>query len=377
LAEAAVHEGVVPGLVFGVARNSETKFFVACGLRQSAPLLLGMGRDTVFDTASLTKALVTSLLVMQSVGAGRLQLTDRVADWLPAFASPASDEPAALSRARESVRVFHLLCHASGLPAHRPFYEKVLAPLPYTAHPPPAAARERIVEMALREPLVFEPGSRSLYCDLGFILLGALLEKLQGARLDVLAEQRLFAPLGLRSTGFRALDRPWLPGAVAPEAGFAATEQCPVRGRLMAGEVHDQNAWAMTGVAGHAGLFAPCGELFTLAHALLAAYRGDASPGLVDRDVLRSFWQPAGIPGSTWRLGWDGPAPAGSQAGRRLDRKAVGHLGFTGTSLWIDPAREIVMILLTNRLHPQLRDPERFRVLRPALHDAALEALEE
>jgi len=372
LAEAAVRDGIVPGLTFGVSQSFQARFWAACGLRQSAPLLLGMGRDTVFDTASLTKALITSVLVMQLVDEGRLALETRLSDLLPAFAQPAEGEGPALSRARESVKVFHLLCHSSGLPAHRPYYGSLLAPLPYTAHQPPPHARQAIVEMALREPLVYEPGSRSLYCDLGFILLGAIVERVAGARLDELATARIFAPLGLREAGYRPLDQTAAP---APEAGFAATEQCPVRGRLMVGEVHDQNAWAMNGVAGHAGLFASVPSLLTLAHALLAAHRGQSGVELVARDALRLFWRPAGIRGSTWRLGWDGPAFGPSQAGSRLDREAVGHLGFTGTSLWIDPARELVFVLLTNRIHPQIVDPERFRAFRPALHDAAWEAL--
>jgi CubicO group peptidase (beta-lactamase class C family) len=128
-------------------------------------------------------------------------------------------------------------------------------------------------------------------------------------------------------------------------------------------------------VAGHAGLFSNAMDLSTIAGALVAAWRGESGPGLIEREVIREFWAPAGVPGSTWRLGWDGPKPQGSQAGARLSRDAVGHLGFTGCSLWIDPERETWVVLLSNRVHPAPPDPDRLRVFRPALHDAALEAL--
>jgi len=144
---------------------------------------------------------------------------------------------------------------------------------------------------------------------------------------------------------------------------------------VVAGQVHDMNAFAMDGVAGHAGLFSTAADLAAIAQALVAAWRGDAGPALVDRDVVREFWRPAGPPDSTWRLGWDGPADVNSQAGTRLSRGAVGHLGFTGCSLWIDPARALIIVLLSNRVHPAVRDDPRFRAFRPAFHDAVLEAL--
>jgi len=233
----------------------------------------------------------------------------------------------------------------------------------------PADGRERVLALAAAEPLAYPPGTRSLYSDLGFMLLGDLVERGLGARLDALAERLLFAPLGLRATGFA--------GSTA-FSGLAPTERCPVRGRLLCGEVHDLNAYAMGGVAGHAGLFANAADLLALSSALCAAWR-DAGPAggapLVPAKVLRLFWQPAGIPGSTWRLGWDGPAASGSLAGDRLSRQAVGHLGFTGCSLWIDPETETCIVVLTNFVHPTVRKDPRFRALRPALNDAALDAI--
>jgi CubicO group peptidase (beta-lactamase class C family) len=159
----------------------------------------------------------------------------------------------------------------------------------------------------------------------------------------------------------------------------AATERAPARGgaggRILVGEVHDPNAFAMGGVAGHAGLFSNLDELDALAEALVLDWQGHGSERLVPRDLLREFWTPAGVPHSTWRLGWDGPAPTGpSQAGQLLSRGAVGHLGFTGCSLWIDPERARWIVVLANRIHPSVPTDGRFRAFRPRLHDAIVEA---
>jgi len=297
---------------------------------------------------------VTSVLAMQDVAEGRLRLDDPVGAYVPEF-----DD----AEGKADVTIRQLLSHSAGLPAHRPFYLAV---------GPGPERRSRIMQAAAREPLAGAPGARSLYTDLGFILLGWVLERVGGARLDVLAQRRIFAPLGLRSSLFAVVGD--APGPRPQDLGpVAATENCPYRGRVVIGEVHDLNAFAMDGVAGHAGLFSTAEEVAAIAAALVAAWQG--SGALVERDVVRAVWQPAGVSGSTWRLGWDGPADAKSQAGALLSRAAVGHLGFTGCSLWIDPARALCIVLLSNRVHPTVRDDPRFRAFRPAVHDAIVEAL--
>jgi serine-type D-Ala-D-Ala carboxypeptidase len=354
---AAVDDGTVPGLVALVATGGQTVFHEAFGARQLIPRKLPTFVDTVYDVASLTKAVVTSLLAMEEVGAGRLELDATVASLLPEFAGPGRDE----------VTVRQLLCHASGLPAHRPFWR-------LTAQA--SAERWAISRLAAREPLEYAPGTRALYSDLGFILLGWLLERMTGARLDVLMQDRIAARLGLTATTFVNLADPEAPARLLGDQSVAATELCPERRRLVLGEVDDLNAAAMGGIAGHAGLFSTAAELGRIAGALTAAWRGEGGGGsIVERDVVRTFWSPSGIPGSTWRLGWDGPAASGSQAGARLPREVVGHLGFTGCSLWIDPAREVWIVLLSNRVHPAPPTDDRFRQFRPALHDAVAEAL--
>jgi CubicO group peptidase (beta-lactamase class C family) len=297
------------------------------------------------------------VLAMGEVGAGRLALDARVASLLPEFAGPGRDE----------VTVRQLLCHASGLPAHRPFWRRAAET---------SAERWAITRLAAREPLEYAPGTRAVYSDLGFILLGWLLERTTGARLDVLTQKRIAEPLALTATTFVNLADPEAPARLLGDRSVAATQLCPERHRVVLGEVDDLNAAAMGGIAGHAGLFSTAADLGAIAAALTAAWRGaGGSRAVVEGEVVRMFWSPSGIPGSTWRLGWDGPAAAGSQAGARLSRDAVGHLGFTGCSLWIDPARESWIVLLSNRVHPSPPTDDRFRLFRPALHDAVAEAL--
>lgn len=355
----AVGDGTAPGLVLLAAASGEPVFHRAFGNRQLVPHELPTFTDTLYDVASLTKAIVTSVLAMQETGGARLALDARLADLLPEFAGP--------ERGRARVTIRDLLCHASGLPAYRPLWRRAAEA---------SSERWAVSRLAAREPLEYPPGTRAVYSDLGFILLGWLLERTTGERLDVLTEARIARPLGLTATRFIGLAEVDARARLLGDHTIAATQLCPERGRVLIGEVDDLNAAAMGGIAGHAGLFSTAAEISAIAANLCRAFRGEGGPGtLVERDVVRLYWSPSGVPGSTWRLGWDGPAAAGSQAGSRLAREAVGHLAFTGCSLWIDPGRETWIVLLSNRVHPHVPTDERFRRFRPALHDAVLEAL--
>jgi CubicO group peptidase (beta-lactamase class C family) len=358
LCNGAADDGTVPGLVLLVSTGGNVVFHEAFGARQLVPRNLPVFRDTLFDVASITKAVVTSVIAMREVGAGRVALELPVVDLLPEFEG--AD--------RAGVTVRQLLSHSSGLPAHRPFWRQAAAA---------ASERRAISLLAAREPLEYAPGARAVYSDLGFITLGWLLERGTGERLDVLAERQIAAPLGLEATTFMSLSEPEQRARVLGERSIAATQLCPERHRVLIGEVDDLNALAMGGIAGHAGLFSTAEELSRIAAALCRAWRGDDAGGgaLVERDVVRTFWSPSGVPGSTWRLGWDGPAETGSQAGTRFSRAGVGHLGFTGCSLWIDPARETWIVLLANRVHPTVPKDGRFKHFRPMLHDAIADAL--
>jgi CubicO group peptidase (beta-lactamase class C family) len=358
LCESAVADRAVPGMVLLCAAGGRTLFHEAFGYRQITPRRLRAAPDTVYDVASLTKAAITSVLTMQLVDRGTFSLDEPVAVRVPDFQGPG----------KEKVTIRHLLAHASGLPAHRRFWSSTSAA---------ASERWAISLMAAHEPLEYPTASKSVYSDLGFIVLGWLLERAAGLRLDVQAARGIFQPLGLASTTFVNLADSEARARLLSNRSVAATQLCPERRRVVLGEVDDLNAYAMGGIAGHAGLFSDASDLGLLAGALCAAWKSPTGSNIVSRETIRSFWSAAGVPGSAWRLGWDGPAAVGSQAGSRLSRAAVGHLGFTGCSLWIDPERELWIVMLSNRVHPEgppASDP-RFRELRPRLHDAVLEAI--
>ena len=373
ISEDAVAGRTVSGLTILIGEEGQSHLVVA-GHRQVEPETLPVTADTLWDLASLTKPLVSSLLCMLAMERGAIADLD-----VPLGAEP-DGEPSTIAR---EINLRAALSHSAGFPAHRPFYARALGPHGQGAGT--ESARVAVVQAARRVPLEYRPGSRSLYSDVDFILLGDWLERSLGGRLDVLAND-VFASLGISSLGYRPIAESGsgIAGPVSDDAAsdgrpIAATERCSVRGRVVVGEVHDLNAFAMGGVAGHAGLFGDAQGVGTLAHALCAAYRGSAlRPGarpLVDREVLRRFWSPAGVPHSTWRLGWDGPAPSASLAGDVISRAAVGHLAFTGCSLWIDPERATFVLVLSNRIHPEVRPPAPFNTLRRALNDAALTAI--
>jgi serine-type D-Ala-D-Ala carboxypeptidase len=368
ISEDAVAARTVSGLTILIGREGRSHLLVF-GHRQVEPAPLPATRDTVWDLASLTKPLVTSVLCMGALGPAAVSLDE------PLGAVPDGEDPAVTGE----ITVKSALSHSGGFAAHHRFYAEILGPAGEGAGS--EASRAAVVQAARRAPLAYRPGARSLYSDLGFILLGDWLERRLGRRLDQAASE-VFSSLGITALGYRPigdLGSGIAGGTAADGRPIAATERCPVRGRVVIGEVHDLNAYAMGGVAGHAGLFGDAESVATVAHALCAAYRGSAlmagARPLVERDVLRRFWTPAGVPGSTWRLGWDGPAPSGSLAGDLITRAAVGHLAFTGCSLWIDPEREVFVLVLSNRVHPTVREEGPFRQLRRALNDAALEAI--
>lgn len=283
------------------------------------------GSETLFDVASLTKALSTALLAMIAIDEGKLALDDRP---------------------RPDVTVEQLLTHASGLPAWKRLGD----------------SRDEVLRTVLAEPLESPPGAVARYSDLGFILLGAAVERALGEPLDVAFVRRIAQPLGI-GAAFGPRD----PASCAPTEGE------------LRGVVHDENARAMGGVAGHAGLFATARDVSRIAHALVAAWhdaRSTSTPRIVPAPRVRQMWTPSTVPGSTWCLGWDRPSPRGSSAGERWPKDGVGHLGFTGCSLWIDPARARWVVLLSNRVYPT-RANEAIKGLRPALHDAIVAALDD
>jgi CubicO group peptidase (beta-lactamase class C family) len=345
--ELAVQDGVFPGAVLLVQDGAAIRRCDVVGAATLAPSPEPMTRGTLFDLASLTKPIATATAVLRLVQRGRLALDQPVAAWLPAFTGDGKDR----------VTVFHLLNHSSGLPAWKPVY-KMIAP------EEAGRANARLYERILAEPLVYATGSQSVYSDLGFILLGLIVERADGRRFDRFCLEEVFTPLAMDATGFRPLDRPEL-----VSRSIAATEQCAWRGRLLRGEVHDENCFALGGVSGHAGLFAPVDDLARFVASLMVADRGGGegpfagvSPALLDQFLSRQS-----TPGSSWGLGWDTPSEP-SSSGRWFSPRSCGHLGYTGTSVWIDRDRGWSVLLLTNRVHPTSRNTK-ISAFRPRIHD--------
>jgi CubicO group peptidase (beta-lactamase class C family) len=356
-----VRSGVVPGGALLAADAGQVALRIGFGRTQIEPASVGEPTtpDHVFDVASLTKPTATVATLMGLVAAGVVDLDAPVHSWLPELCAPGT----------HAIVVRHLLSHSSGLPAHLKYYERLLAGERLGA----ATAREALLRMVGQTPLERPPGAASLYSDLGFILLGFVLERATGERLDALARRLVFAPIGMPRTRF--VDLLAEPLEPAP-AHVVPTEACAYRG-LLVGAVHDQNAHAAGGVCGHAGLFSCVDDLSAFAHVMARAANGEAVAGF-DPDVVRAFFAPTGVPDSTWRLGWDtpDPTPGFSNAGDRWPRDGVGHLGFTGCSLWIDPPRRRWVVLLTNRIHPVVQDKAIMRQFRHRVMDAVVAQLD-
>ncbi len=343
--EAAVASRAFPGAVVVVGRRDSVLFQRAFGTTTYG----GEGRgergegvtvSTVYDIASLTKVVGLTTIVMRLVEAGRLELDAPVRRYLPRL-----DE-----RHDASFTVRRLLTHNSGLPAWKPLYQT-------------ARSRAEVFALAAAEPLEYPAGTRMIYSDLGVILLTELVETLTGERLDRTLGRDLFAPLGMRDTRYRP-PRSW-------RARIAPTERDTTwRRRLIHGEVHDENAFAMDGVSGHAGLFSTATDLARFAQMMLRQGRGERGEGrgseplqLVREETIAEFTRVQEPALSHRALGWEAPNGQNS-AGTRLSARAFGHTGFTGVSLWVDPQQDLFIILLTNRVHPTRENTQIFEVRR-------------
>lgn len=357
-----IEAGDFPSAVYLVAERGQVRFSYALGDAVREPIRHAAKLETVYDLASLTKPLVTGALLALLVERGRVGLDSPVADYLPQFGE--GD--------KRGVTVRHLLTHTSGLPAWRPLYMKADEP-------------SRVLDVIASRPLEQTPGARVVYSDLGFITLGLLAQAVAGSKLDELARREIFQPLGLARTFFNP-EQSLRTEVAACESGGNAYERamCEAsadadearaarwREQTIWGEVHDGNAYFLGGAAGHAGLFSNARETFRLASQFLprtsslfkpetcGLFRTNMTEGL---NEARSFaWQLAATPEST--------------AGPSLPPEAFGHLGFTGTSCWIDPTAERVFILLTNRTHARPLPFVNINGVRRSFHTLAVEALE-
>ncbi len=342
--DSAVAAGAAPGIVVAVSwpghRYTYGTGHLGDGLRRRP------NHETVYDLASLTKVVGLTTALMWAVEEGRIELDAPLSRYVPAFQPPQPD----------SVTIRLLLAHASGLPPWRPLYLL-------------AYSRPAVFAVADSTPLDTIPGARFAYSDIGAILLTQAVETAYGERIDSLLTRRLFRPLGMTSTAYNP------PGIWM--ARVAPTEYDSLRGRIIRGQVHDENAWRMDGVSGHAGIFSTGDDLLTFGEWWIARYRGgDTKAGqpTVSDSILRSFAVPQELPaGSPRTLGWEVPTEENTGSGF-LSAGSVGHTGFTGTSIWMDPARGVVIVVLANRVHPT-RANTRFAGVRRGVGDRVLTAL--
>jgi len=318
-----------PGAVVLVGRHGKVVYRKAYGNRAVVPAPEPMTADTVFDLASLTKVVATATSVLTLVEDGKVRLQDRVARHIPEFASGGG--------ARDQVTVEELLTHRAGLVPDDPMAL-------YTG------SREEIFERKYRQPLANPPGARFVYSDVGFEVLGELVRRVSGLPLDEYAKKRVFQPLGMKDTGFLPLS-PSSPSKKSPLSSLLLSRIAPtekINGEIRRGAVHDPRAYALGGVAGHAGLFSTADDLARFCTAMLKGGGGVLSPAGVASTMRPRFYGDGVLRG----LGWDVGSSYSTNRGDLFPLGSVGHTGWTGTSMWLDPATDTFVILLTNRNHP-------------------------
>jgi CubicO group peptidase (beta-lactamase class C family) len=360
LLQNAIDAHAFPACSLAVTLRGELIAHQALGRFTYEPASPRVATNSIFDLASVTKAVATTTMAMILYERGLLDLEAPVTAIVPEFAG---DDPR-----RRDVTLRMLLVHASGLPA----YEKLFLR---------AKTRDALLTAAFTTNLTADPGTRAEYSDIGFIILGVALERLADEPLDTFCQREIFGPLGMSHTTFNP-PKAWKDKIIptVDECGAGAPAREPLipsakpasgtfRGRIVQGEVQDENASVLGGVAAHAGLFAPCEDVAIFAHALLSAGHPILRP-----DTIELFTRRESSPKGTSRaLGWDTPSSP-SQSGKYFGPRSYGHLGYTGTSLWIDPERQLSITLLTNRTWPDCQN-QAIKHVRPAFHDAVIEAL--
>ena len=307
LLKKGVTDGVFPGAVFLVARADEILFFESVG---QANLLTGtpVAKETVFDLASLTKPLATTLVMMYLVQIGQVTLTTRIAEILSPFDTPDKNQ----------ITIEHLLCHTSGYPAYQPYFKELM-------HIPGDERLDRLKTLLVNEFLLAKPGVRMCYSDLGFMILAWIIETLCNKTLPAVVREKIYQPLGLETLFFPDCQ------PLSRVVEFAATEDCPWRKQTLVGTVHDDNAGAVKGLLGHAGLFGDAQSVYELLRWLMQAFHREASLAGISTDVVRQFFTPCKTGGRV--KGFDTPNAVDSASGRYFSKKSVGHLGLYGNFL--------------------------------------------
>ncbi len=357
--EEGIREGVAPGIALLVSLKKEVVFEGYAGLTALYPQGKPVSDNTLFDLASLTKVVATVPACALLSQAGSLGLEDRASSFLPQLGR--------FDPAKEAITIRQILSHSAGFLEYLPLFQKLLEKEELDGRKVfgGAEGRDCILQEIFKTPLSYTPGESVLYSDLGFFLLGEIIGKVSGKRLDQFVQEEVFSPLGMTNTFFRDLEKPGT--EERSEDSFAATEQCPWRGKTLRGEVHDDNAYAWGGIAGHSGLFSTLKDLMPYCHWVVDGYEGKEIR--ISQELAGKFLGCQRTPpGTTWALGWDTPTPGKSTSGDFFSPQSVGHLGYTGTSIWIDLEKKLVVILLTNRVHPS-RSNWKIKSFRPYLHN--------
>jgi CubicO group peptidase (beta-lactamase class C family) len=346
-----IDQRAFPGAAVAIAHHGELIAHKGLGRFTYEETSPAVAADTVYDLASVTKVIATTTACMILYDRGLFKLEQPLVELLPEFACDSSEQ----EDSRRMVTLRMLLAHSSGLPAYIKLFQ--------TAH-----NKDELLRQALQVALTAAPGTRAEYSDIGFILLGEALQKLSREPIDQFCRREIFTRLNLVHTSFNPPQdqRPFIP---------PTENDRTFRHRLIQGEVNDENASVMGGVAGHAGCFSTALDVSVFAQCMLRAGPPLIKVArLVKKETLEIFTHRQDAPpGTSHGLGWDTPTQA-SQSGRHFSSRSYGHLGYTGTSLWIDPERQLSVTLLTNRTWPD-RGSQSIKQIRPAFHDAVIEAL--
>lgn len=349
----ALEKDVFPGAVLGLTLIDKShltyQYYCSYGKTGVHPEAEYVTQDTYFDLASLTKPFVTVLSVLRLIEERKLNFDHNLGDLLPDYDVPED---------KRKITLEQLMSHCSGLPAHNCYYTRLL-------QIEPGSRKDALLTYILNEP-VSGTGTVYVYSDLGYMLLGNIIEMQTRQSLHVFFREKILTPLGLN-------DHFIFPQIEKKEGiQFAATEICPWSHHLLSGRVHDDNCRVLGGVAGHAGLFGTIEGVVKLSGYLLELYHGKAEYGGISSSLFKKAAEKR--PGTTWSTGFDTPSKLYSSSGKYFGSNSIGHLGFTGTSIWCDLERGICIALLTNRVSPS-RVNEKIKRFRPKLHDTVMEKL--
>ncbi len=345
---AVLREGIeqraFPGAAVAVARGNDLLALKALGRFTYDPTSPDIRPDTIWDLASVTKVVATTAMAMILYERGELDIEMPLEAIVPEFIRDNTDP----RRAEVTIRM--LLAHSSGLPSYYRMYEY-------------CHSRQQLIEACYKCELTADPGTRAEYSDIGFVVLGVALERIAGETLDSFCRREVFGPLAMTHTTFN-------PPAQSRDSIPPTEDDQRFRMRVVQGEVNDENAWVLGGVAGHAGVFSTATDVARFGHCMI-----NGGTPILRPETVALFTRRESSPNGTSRaLGWDTPSQP-SQSGKHFSPRSFGHLGFTGTSLWCDPEKQVTITLLTNRTWPD-RQSQKIKQIRPRFHDAVMEALE-